>query len=109
MTAVDTTKISAVPEHEVAEEGVTLAHSEIVQQGLRDVAGVFEETREPGEHLDDLQRGEVVRLLHVLNTRRQAFLLCRRVEREDREQLVRQKELSEVICCKMGTNKFGFV
>ena len=48
-------KFDAVPEHEIAEEGVTLAHSEIVQQGLRHVAGVFEETGQAGEHLHNFQ------------------------------------------------------
>lgn len=71
---------SAAPEHEVAEEGVTLAHPEVVQQRLRHVAGVFEEAGEAGEHLHDLQRGEVVGLLHVLDTCGQTFLLCEETE-----------------------------
>lgn len=67
-----------VPEHEIAEEGVALAHSEVVQQGLRHVAGVLEEAGEAGKHLHDLQRRQIVRLLHVLNARAQTFFLCRR-------------------------------
>ena len=73
--------IRPVPEHEVGEEGVALAHPEIVQQRLRHVAGVLEEAGEASEHLDDLQRGEVVRLLHVLNARGQAFLFCGGVDK----------------------------
>lgn len=66
------------PEHEVTEESVTLAHPEIIQQGLRHAAGVFEEAGEASEHLNDLQRGQIIRLLHVLNTCGQTFLLWKR-------------------------------
>lgn len=48
-------KFEAVPEREIAEEGVTLAHSEIVQQGLRYITGVLEEAGQAGEHLHNLQ------------------------------------------------------
>lgn len=65
-----------LPEHEITEEGVTLAHSEIIQQGLRHVTGVLEEAGQAGEHLHDLQRRQIVGLLHVLHTCAQAFLLC---------------------------------
>lgn len=67
-----------VPEHEIAEEGVTLAHPEVVEQGLGHVAGVLEEAGEHGEHLHNLQRRQILRLLHVLHTCAQAFLLCGR-------------------------------
>lgn len=66
----------AVPEHEVAQEVVTLAHAEVIQQRLRHVAGVLEEAGQAGKHVHDLQRGEIVRLLHVLHAGGQAFLLC---------------------------------
>lgn len=65
-----------IPEHEVAQEVVTLAHAEVVQQRLRHVAGVLEEAGQAGKHVHDLQRGEIVRLLHVLHAGGQAFLLC---------------------------------
>lgn len=81
---------AAPPEHEVAEEGVALTHSEVVQQRLRHVAGVFEEAGEAGEHLHDLQRRKVVRLLHVLDTGGQTLLLCgvRCEEKRRRNQLL---------------------
>lgn len=66
-----------VPEHEVTEEGVTLAHSEIVQQGLWHVTGVFEETGQASKHVHYLKWWQIIRLLHVLNACSQAFLLCR--------------------------------
>lgn len=47
-------RFEVVPEHKIAEEGVTLAHSEIVQQGLWHVTGVLEKAGETGEHLHNL-------------------------------------------------------
>lgn len=71
-------KVEDVPEHEVAEEGVTLTHSEIVQQGLWHITGVLEEARQASKHLHDLKWWQIIGLLHVLNTCGEAFLLCRR-------------------------------
>lgn len=74
-------EVKIAPEHEVTEEGVTLAHSKIIQQRLRHVTGVFEEAGQAGKHVHNLKWGQIIRLLHVLNARCQAFLLCRETER----------------------------
>jgi hypothetical protein len=49
-----------VPEHEVTEEGVALAHSKIIQKGLGKVARVFQEAGKACKHLYNLQGGKVV-------------------------------------------------
>lgn len=74
-------QVKSLPEHEVTEEGVTLAHSEIIQQGLWHVTGVFEEAGQASKHVHNLKGWQVIGLLHVLNARSQTLLLCRETER----------------------------
>lgn len=64
-----------LPDHKIYEEGVALTHAEVIQQYLRDITGVLQETGEPSKHLHNLQRREVIWLLHVLDARRQALFL----------------------------------
>lgn len=70
-------KLWGLPEQEVTEEIISLPYPEVIQESLGDAAGVFEEAREPCEHFNNLQGRQVVRLLHVLHTRRQTFFFCK--------------------------------
>ena len=57
---VQSGRVSFVPEHEVTEEGVALAHSKVVQKGLGEMTGIFQEAGEACKHLYNLQGGQVV-------------------------------------------------
>lgn len=67
-----------------------MASPEVFQECLRLIRRVFDEAEDGDEHLDDLQRLEVGRPLHVLHAQRDAALVWKRTAAFNVKSLLRR-------------------